>query len=284
MFHGIVEWQSDIPAGGAAAVLHMPRSIQTIELREDLMLEIFDANGQVLSRHIAYEVDTDLGRLGEGAHHFRLTYPSIGTDALDARFAGAELRLATTSKPFDGYSTLEAAIAGSGPGARLSIPKGGARSVFARVPALPDLPPGQYYYGSARVVEGDATLLTVPIRVERPGGLPVGHPQETPADDGAPGEVAEDGAADAGGPEDPAAVAQTAWQDAMDGDASDVERVAAARAWQEAAPLDPNATLAVCETLARAGHPELAREEAETFLAHFPAEADLLLEAAASWD
>jgi len=287
MFHGIVEWQTDIPAGGAPAVLHMPRSIQTIELREDLMLEIFDPNGQVLSRHIAYEVDTDLGRLGEGPHRFRLTYPSIGTDALEARFAGAELRLATTTKSFDGYATLEAAMAGSGPGARLSIPKGGARSVFARVPELPALPPGQYYYGSARVVEGDATLLTVPIRVERPGGLPTGHPQEAPAGEeqaAAEGDAAEDAAAGDAAAEDPAVAARSAWQDAMDGDAGDVARVAAARAWQEAAPLDPRATLAVCETLARAGHPELAREEAETFLARFPAEADLLLEAAASWD
>ena len=50
MFQGVVDWQVEVPGGGANAVLHMPHSIQTIEWREDLMLELRDAAGQVLQR------------------------------------------------------------------------------------------------------------------------------------------------------------------------------------------------------------------------------------------
>ena len=264
MFQGIVEWTTQIPDGGAAAVLHMPDSIQTIELREDLMLEVLDANQQVVARKIAYEVDTDLGHLDGGEYHFRLIYPSIGTGPLEARFAGAELRLATLSKSFDGYATLDAAMAGSGPGARLTIPAGGARSVFARVPELPALPAGQYYYGSASFRDGDAELLRVPVRVDRPGGEALAAAEDA----GAAG-----------------AEAQTAYEEAVaDAAATPAARVAAARAWQAAAPLEPHAQLAVCGELAAAGLVELAREEAKTFLARFPGERTLLLEAAGGWD
>lgn len=263
LFYGIVEWETEIPEGGAPAVLHTPASIQTIELREDLMLEIEDENGHVVSRHIAYEVDTDLGHLNGGLHRFRLIYPSFGTGPLESRFAGAELRLATVSAPFDCYGTLAAAMEGSGAGPRLTIPKGGARSVYARVPDLAGLPVGQYYYGSASFADGGDTLLEVPIRVDRPAAADSESAEE--AEPAEPGEAA------------------VAWQELAE-DAGDVERVAAARAWREESPRDSEALLALCAALADAGMVESAREEAERFVSMFPNEVDALLSLAAGWE
>lgn len=275
MFQGRVEWEEAIPEGGARVTLYTPASIQTTEIREDLMLEIFDANGRVEGRHIAYELETELGQLDAGRHRFRLSFPSLGKEALERRYAGAELRIFGTHPQPKLASDLAAALAGSGGGGELTLPYAGARTLYAVVPELPALAGGRRYFGSVSLRRGEHELLRLPLRIERPLAPPI-------AAEPAAGE-----AAPAGGEAAPAApgAAECAALEALDPSSAEAgERLAKARAWAAAAPLDGLAALAVLRELAAAGMPDFARADAIAFVGRFPALRSAFLAAAPAWN
>ena len=87
MFQGVRSWTVEVPEGGCDLVLRMPHSIQTTELREDLMLVVRDAKGKVLHRHIAYEIDTELGHHDAGSYEFELTFPALGAAMVQQAYA-----------------------------------------------------------------------------------------------------------------------------------------------------------------------------------------------------
>ncbi|RMH02121.1 MAG: hypothetical protein D6702_09540, partial [Planctomycetota bacterium] len=269
MFQAVLEWPVVVPAGGARLELVMPRSIQTTEIREDLMLVIRDQNGVVVGRHIAYEKETDLGRLDEGTYTFRLAHPSLGQAPLAARYAGAEVRIHLQEPAPSLAADLAGAFAGGEGSVGLRIPFGGSRLLAVRVPELPALAGGAYYFGTVRIRSGGDDLLSLPLRIERPA--PAG--EEAGADEDAAEPGAEERAAyerlSAGGGEEAAEPAA---------------RLAAARAWAEAAPSSGEAELAVLRELAAAGLAEFARDRARSFLGRFPALRDAFLAAAPAWN
>lgn len=291
MFQGIVEWTDEVPEGTSSVSMYTPRSIQTTEWREDLMLEIFDEANAVVGRHIAYETETDLGHLDAGTYRFRLAYPSLGQGSLEARFAGAEMRYYQDAGKIDLYPDLNSAFTASGKSSRLSIPFGGARSLFARMPALDPLEHGRRYFGSVSVSDGDGTLVTVPLSVFRPAG---GSPAAMAASDSlaaAAGEEAREDAAVAG--EDVVAEEamdspceeQVKWSEAKAaGSDKPVAWIAAAREWSAAEPFDFEAQLSVYEALVAAGLPEVAKGSAVDFLKRFPQRIDEFRSAAQSWN
>ncbi len=175
LFHGVVEWPVTVPEG-AKLSLRTPRSLQTTEVREDLMFEAVDASGKVIQRKVVEELETALDALAPGDYLFRLRYPSLGRHPLEARFAGVELRMSRTpvTLPLDG--DLLDAFRGRGALGGLTIPFGGARSLGARVPELEPLADGAWYYGSLRFENASGTLLEVPLRIERPGGAEASPP------------------------------------------------------------------------------------------------------------
>ena len=102
------------------------------------MVEVFGPNGKLETRTIASEIETDLGSLDAGLWTLRLDYPSLGQEALEAGFAGAEIRLANVGKTLKLASALEPAFRGDGGGGSLTLPFMGTRSLAARIPQ--DLP------------------------------------------------------------------------------------------------------------------------------------------------
>jgi len=269
MFQAEVQWQQHVPEGTTRVAVVTPHSIQTTEWREDLALEVFDAAGALVARTIMYEIETDLGALGAGDYSFRLRYPSLGTGPLERHFSGAEVHLEQSLPGIKLYGNLQDLFMESGGLGSVSIPYRGARTVFAAMPALDSLPAGSHYYGTVNMSSGSDTLLAAPLRVERPLVATV-------ADGGGGAEQAEG--------ESPMGKAKEAWELARAaGNEEPVAWIAAARAWQEAAPLDAEAALAVLDALAGSGLVDEAREQAGSFLRHFPREADALRQAAAAW-
>jgi subtilisin family serine protease len=307
MFQGTRSFPVEIPIGGANVILHMPASIQTIELREDLMLYVRDVNGQVLHRLIAYEIDTPIGKLDQGTYQFDLVYPSIGVEALQSAYAGAEIRLQTGGGSLLMAATLQDGLSGEG-GSTLRIPFGGTRTAFMRLPELSPLQHGAYYYGQVRFVQKGDDILTVPIKIERPAGPSeateaVAQAEEIPTAVEAPevGPVTDSDTAiaEAGPSADPAAAATEVDQNqaptspretylaslANAGtEEGDAVRLQAARAWRVASPTDYQAELAVYRSLAEAGLVEIARQQARGFLHRHPHRIAEFLEAACSWN
>lgn len=262
MFVGVIEQEFRVPEGGAAAALHLRHSIQSTEVREDLMVEIFDREGAVLVRKIAYEIETDLGRLDPGAYLLRLGSPALGRAPLEARYAGAELRLATGGGKLSFFTSIGDALHDEHAATRLALMRGGARTFFARVPQLKELAGGSTHYGSITVRGGGVTQAVVPLRLERPAAPAA----ESPATPIAPTEQEQ---------------AHLAAQ--QDSGATPAARLTAARAWADAAPRDPRAALAVLAALHAAGLDDFARLEARGFLRKFPRRADDLIAEASRW-
>ncbi|MHC4824735.1 MAG: hypothetical protein ACYTEP_12090 [Planctomycetota bacterium] len=261
--------------------MYTPRSIQTTEWREDLMLEIFDEADAVVGRFIAYETETELGHLDAGMYRFRLAYPSLGQGSLEARFAGAEIRFYQDAGSIDLYPDLNSAFSASGQSSRLSIPFGGARSIFARMPELEPLGFGRRYFGSVSVSDGDGTLVSVPLSVYRPQGE-VQAPASDPASALAAGDAVDAG--ESAGMGD-SCEEQVKWSEAKaEGKDQPVAWIAAARDWSDAEPFDFEARLAVYEALVAAGLPEIAKRSAVDFLKHFPQRIDEFRAAAKSWN
>jgi len=274
MFYGVVSWDLEIPDGGCGVSLHMPHSIQTIELREDLMLEVFDAAGAIQARNIAWEVDTDLGHFEAGTYSCQLTYPSLGKIPLEARFAGAEMRLATGGGKVRVSDNLQEVYGGGG-SSHFRFPKGGARTAIFEAPKLEALPAGAYWYGSASFKSHGESLLTLPLQVHRPQHVLL---EEEPAE-----LKPEEASADA--EELAEANPESLYEEAVDlGECSALERVGFARDWAEASPESASATLAVLVSLAEGGVKVRARELARGFLVKFPQEVDDFLAAAPLWN
>jgi subtilisin family serine protease len=264
MFQAVLEWEQEVPEGVSGVGVMMPHSIQTTEWREDLALEVLDAAGAVVTRTIMYETWTDLGSLDVGDYVFRMRYPSIGTGPLERRFAGAEVRMARSLPGIKLHPGLHELMGEGDTLGSFGIGHRGARTLFAVMPELAPLADGAYYYGSVSVSRGGSELIAVPLAVHRPGG-----------EAGSAGEEA---------PDEALTEVLTAYDEAKGaGGEKPVAWIAAARAWQEAAPLDPQASLAVCEALAASGLVEEARREAQSFLSRFPREAEALREAASNW-
>ncbi len=283
MFQGRIEWSVTVPEGASKLSLHTPRSIQTTEIREDLMLEIFDPNGRVVSRHIAYEVETELGRLAPGEYRFLLRYPSLGKEALESRYAGAEVRVYGSHPAPTLYTSLDHALEGSGPGAALSLPYAGTRSLYARMPELPALSGGASYFGHVAFRSGDDELLRLPLRVERPAIAP--EPAASPEPEGAGAGEAAAAEGEESAEAAPDEAARTAYQDLVGAEEPEAgARLAAARAWAEADPADPAAALAVLRELAASGMADFAVEQGLGFLSRFPAVQADFRAAAASWN
>ncbi len=305
MFRGLLRWQLEVPDGGSSLVLRMPHSIQTTELREDLMVTVTDANGQVHGRHIAYEIDTDLGQFKAGSYHFEMEFPSIGKEALETRYAGVEIRIASGGGAVRVANSLEQALSG-GSGARLNLAYGGARSAVLAMPELEPLADGRYYYGAVTFKRGDDAVLAVPLQVGRPQASALPESTEAVVPDAsltvsletentsvdAAGAAAEDGAADdlaaAGeGDEDTTLAAlHKAYLEALasEHDAGRARRIFdAALAWKEGAPLQYGAELALYQSVADAGLVERAREMGRGFLRRFPREAETFVLAASTW-
>ncbi|MDA1114130.1 MAG: S8 family serine peptidase [Planctomycetota bacterium] len=267
MFQGIVEWDAEVPEGTSKVSMFTPRSIQTTEWREDLALEIFDEADAIFGRFIAFETETDLGNMPAGKYHFRLSYPSLGAAALEARFAGAELRFYNSPGSMTLYPDLKSAISETGASSRLSIPFGGARSSFARMPELESLDDGQRYFGSVSVKSGSNTLVTVPLSIDRPTA-PLTGPKDWAVT--AAEEPCEEHAS---------------WVEAKaSGSEKPVAWISAARDWASAEPLNFEATLAVYEALVNAGLPDIAKRDAVGFLASFPNRVEEFRAAAKSWN
>lgn len=305
MFQGVRRWSSEVPEGGCNLVMRMPHSIQTTELREDLMLVVRDQKGQVLHRHIAYEIDTDLGHFDAGSYDFELIFPALGARMVESAYAGAELRFQTGGGSCRVASDLETALAG-GSGSRLRIPFGGSRLSILAPPELAALANGAYWYGSVRAEADGETLGIAELRVERPmhAAPPVAlvqddasaEPEGTLArllDDSAlvnsltqnseqpaaEQEVREDA--------DPAAAAAQAYQDACmiaGTPEGKCKRVLAARAWNSVDPMNPEAELAIYLSLGEGGLMARARTLSRGFLTRFPQQIEVFLEHAKRWN
>ncbi|KAA3604531.1 MAG: hypothetical protein DWQ01_22105 [Planctomycetota bacterium] len=270
LFYGVREWPVDVEENATRITLRMPRSIQTTEIREDLMLEIFDRNGKAIQRTILYEIDTALDPLEKGSYTFRLSYPSLGTEPLQGQYAGCEMRRATSKQKLDLYFNLQDLMAAEHAGSSVQIPFAGVRTVFTKLPDLEPLPAGSYYYGSLQCKAGSNTLLHQEIRVERP---------ELPTVAGvavaASGEQAEDPVAEARG-----AFEKLRLQE----DADEDEMVAKAEAWVEADSQCPEAELARLEALTSAGRWQEARSKGLSFLGRFPDRVEAFMKLAAQWN
>lgn len=271
MFQGRIEWQVEVPTDGTRVTLHTPRSIQTTEIREDLMLEVFDRNERAVGRFIAYELETELGSLDAGSYRFLLRFPSLGKAALESRYAGAEVRLYGSHPAPALFTSLDEALTDGAGGGQLDLPYGGVRSLYARIPELPALPAGSHYFGRVAFRSGEDELLGLPLRVERPA------PATAVA-----GPAAE--AAEVEAEEDPVAAAKAEYlgllgQTGLEAGAA-LEK---ARAWSKAAPSDGEAALAVLKELGDAGLVDFARRAAAGFLSRFPLLGAELRAAAESW-
>ncbi|HEX9792345.1 MAG TPA: hypothetical protein VGC54_00025, partial [Planctomycetota bacterium] len=266
LFHAVCEWPVLVEAGDGAVGLHMPRSIPSTELREDLMLEIFDPNGRVVQRQVVAERDTGLGKLEPGAYRFRLTFAGPGREPFEVRYAGAQVRVAKEARSLAVYSSFADMFHAGAAAAGVEVPMGGVRQLFARLPELPALDAGAFHYGAVRWTRAGTLLLEQPLRVERPV-----------VDQGAPPAGLVSGAS-------PAGSERAAWREALTAGADGAAVLTAARAWAHADPLDPAAEVAVLEAMATAGQLGSARLRASGFLTRFPAESDRLFEFARRWN
>jgi hypothetical protein len=186
---------------------------------------------------------------------------------LDARFAGVELRFYNSPGSMTLYPDLQSAISESGASSRMSIPFGGARSSFARMPELESLEDGQRYFGSVSVKAGSNTLVTVPLSIARPTA-PMTGPQDWAVTEA----------------EEPCEE-HANWAEAKaSGGESPVAWISAARDWASAEPLNFEATLAVYEALVSAEMPDVAKRDAVGFLATFPNRIEEFRTAAKSWN
>ena len=265
LFRGRVEQNFRIDKAGTAVSLFLTDSIQTTEIREDLMVEVFGPNGKLEIRTIASEIETELGSFDAGIWTLRLDYPCLGQEALEADFAGAELRLFEVNKSLKLASDLESAFSGHGGGHLMTIPFMGARSVAARVPSLPALPSGSWYWGTVTFKREGEKILGIPLRVERP----MAAESLIAAEASSRSEKSKE---------------FTEWEELMAAEDSDpVEILAAARKWQRASPRDMHASLEVLSALVEAGLIEQARKEGAVFLTQFPLAVDEFLAAAKSW-
>jgi hypothetical protein len=281
MFQGVLEWDFEIPEGVGSVSLYTPRSMQTTEWREDLAIEVFDAAGAVVTRMIVYEDETPLGTMAPGKYSFRILVPSLGKGALEAHYAGAELRLSRSLPGIKLYPSLQGAFDGHGASGRLTIPFQGARTLFAVMPELDALDTGSYYYGSVKVKSGSDTVADVPLQVFRPAVAAAPVASLAAADEAEQGPATEETPASAAAEETP----ESAWAEAKaSGAEQPVQWITAARDWQDAEPLDYRAELAVYEALVAAGLPEQARRQAVGFLKRFPNRADEFRDAARSWN
>lgn len=297
MFQGVRRWTAEVPEGGCSLVLRMPHSIQTTELREDLMLIVRDDKGQVLHRHIAYEIDTDLGKHEAGTYHFELIYPALGAAMVQTAYAGAELRFLTGGGACQVSNDLGAALEGGG-SARLQIPFAGSRLSIITPPALDARAYGGYWFGSVRAMTDGDTIGHAELRVDRvaAAAAPAENLVQADVAESAEADEVSEGAAsltvaatapDEGEAADPAAEARQAYQDASmiaGTPEGQVKRVAAARAWQDAAPHDPEAELAIYQSLVEADMAGRARHLARGFLTRFPREVARFLEHAQRWN
>jgi hypothetical protein len=252
--------------------------MQTTEWREDLAIEIFNEAEGVVLRMIVYEDETPLGHLDAGKYHFRLIVPSLGKGALEAHYAGAEVRLNKSAGGIKLYPSLKGAFDGNGASGRMTIPFQGARTLFAKMPSLDALEFGAYYFGAVKVKSGSDTVASVPLQVFRPMGKPVATTELVKAEESAPeGEVA--AAADTTNEK------EKAWSEAKaSGEESPVKWISSARDWQKEMPLEFRAELAVYEALVAAGLKAEARDQAVGFLKRFPNRVSEFLAAARNWN
>ncbi|MBT4559610.1 MAG: S8 family serine peptidase [Planctomycetes bacterium] len=290
LFFGIVEWTVEIQEDGTRATLYMPQSIESIELREDLALEVFDANGQVMSRGIVYELETPIDTLAAGSYIFRLTYPSEGMESLETRYAGAEVRLHTGGGRMSVSTDWDGALDGGG-GSRTRVPFLGARTFFFEAPELEPLPAGQFYFGSCTLTQGDDEIRVLPLRVERPlvaaaveeVELEEDVAEETPSVDDLTDVEAE--ATEAKEEAEAEPTPQEAFEAAKaDPETTDVERVKLAREWASAEPLSWDAALSVPLALATGGLKAEAFRAASSLLTQFPTRVEDFLAAAVAWN
>jgi hypothetical protein len=287
MFQATLDWELEVPEGTGSVTLYTPRSMQTNEWREDMAIEVYDKVGAVVTRMIVYEDETPLSGIGPGKYHFRLLVPSLGKNALEARFAAIEVRLKLNQGDVSLYPDLESAINGQGGLGRLTIPFQGARSLFAPMPELESLDFGRYYFGKVTVKKGSDTIADVPLHVSRPMAEPQAQKSAAlaEADPGAEGE-GEVASAEA----EPTADAEpnekeAAWVEAKaSGAENPVQWITSAREWQSDQPTDFRAELAVYEALVAAGLPEAARDQAIGFLKRFPNRTAEFRDAAESWN
>jgi tripeptidyl-peptidase II len=308
MFQGVRRWTSEVPVDGCNLVLRMPHSIQTTELREDLMLVVRDQKGQVLHRHIAYEIDTDLGHFDAGSYDFELIFPALGARMVESAYAGAELRFQSGGGSCRVATDLEAALGGDS-GSRLRIPFGGSRLSIVAPPQLAALAAGAYWYGSIRAEAGGETVGRAELRVERPMQIlalpelaeadPAASASTDPSsqeaatltggDPDAPdaSDASSQQASEAEAVADPALAAAQAYQDACmfaGTPEGKCKRVLAARAWKAADPLNPEAELAIYLSLNEGGLVTRARSLSRGFLTRFPRQLEVFLDHAKRWN
>jgi len=262
MFLGVIEQEFEIAEDGTAASVVLGHSIQSTEIREDLMIEVFDAAGAMVARSVAFEIETPLGALDAGRYQLKISFPSLGRAPLESNFAGAELRLKTGGGRLSFFGSIGDAVSGMHSSSRYGILASGSRTFYARLPVLAPLEIGCEYYGTLTAREAGATLLSVPLRAQRPGASaaePIASATEPSA-------------------------AEQAWTAIRDDAASNgAQCVAAARAWADEEPRQPRAAIAVMSALHQAGLSADARSEARDFLRRFPRERDALLAEAGLW-
>jgi len=290
MFWAKRQFEVQVPEGGCELVLRMPHSIQTTELREDLMLVITDAKGQVVHRHIAYEIDTELGDFAAGDYQFELIYPGLGAAMLQTAYAGAELRFLTGGSSCSISTSLADAVSGDY-GSRLNIPYFGSRLSVVHAPELAALPDGQYWFGTISARAEGMNYGSAEMRIERPAlqqapstAIAAATPAHTPVADG----DASLASMDHDDEElSPAEEARQAYEEACSaGDSAEAVRlrIAAARHWASTAPHAAQAELAIYDSLVAADLQQRARQLATRFLTRFPREIQAFLSAAPSWN
>lgn len=268
MFYGVIEHFLDLTES-TPVVVRTDHSIQTTEIREDLMLEIRDAADKVIQRKILNEVETDLGTLDAGHYILHFQFPSLGVKTLQSQFAGLELRMANQHRKLPVYLQLQDAFHAEHARSSVSIPYMGVRSFYARIPELESLPAGHYYFGEWEMTRQEDELLRIPLIVERP------HPVESVFSDSS---VA--GPETAGGME--MCEEKRAYLAALETDSAS-EILTKARAWTTAQQHCYEARLAWIRSLSGAGLIEDARRDALSFLAKFPTRTHEFLSAAHFW-
>ncbi|MBC8370753.1 MAG: S8 family serine peptidase [Planctomycetes bacterium] len=275
MFQGVIEFYETIPEGIDSISLFTPHSIQTTEWREDLMLEIFDANGAVVVRQIMYEVETEIGNIAAGTYHFKVSFPSLGQNALQANFAGLELYMYQSQGNFTLYPSLQTVFDQSHSSSSLSIPAGGGRTLFASVPELDPLPAGSWYFGQVSVKDGDGSVASNPIKVYR--GVAASECDDCVADDEdcVEGEDAE--------PVELGELEQ-AWVDIQaDDEASTADQLTALLEWTDSAPDEFIAQYAKYKFYADHRLYEQLHLEAAGFLKSFPLQRESFMKMANTW-
>ncbi|MFT7517003.1 MAG: subtilisin family serine protease [Myxococcota bacterium] len=273
MFQGVIEFDQTIAEDVSSVSLFTPHSIQTTEWREDLMLEVFDSNDAVVVRQIMYEVETEIGHLDAGDYHFRVSFPSLGQNALEAHFAGLVLHLYQSKGSFTLYPSLQAVFDQSGPSSSLSIPAGGGRTLFASLPALDALPAGCWYFGEVSVADGEGTVASNPIKVYRG----VAADEVVGADDAeveAEVEVEAEALGDI----------EQAWVDVQaDKEATDADKLTALLEWADSEASRADVQFTKFEFYHANGLHQQLHLESAAFLKSFPSQRQAFMDAAKTW-